>query len=381
MKVLHFYKTYYPNSFGGVEQVIFQLAEGCRQFGVEAEVLSVAAGDGRCDKTIGSHLAHYAKRDLQLASTAFSRQAIGMFRDLSADADIIHYHFPWPFMDLTHFCVRPDKPCVLSYHSDIVRQRMLRHIYSPLMHRFLSSMDLIVAASPNYAASSSVLQRYRDKVRIIPYGLDENSYPKPDNDTLEKWRSRIGEDFFLFIGVLRYYKGLHVLLDAMVGLELPLVIAGAGPIERDLREQSERLGLCNVHLVGEVSDQDKAALLQLSRALVFPSHLRAEAFGISLLEGAMYGKPLISCEIGTGTTFINIDGETGLVAPPSVPAALGATMSQLWGQPELCRLMGRRARQRFEQLFSIEQMSRQYSALYREILEGHDSRKPLKPRH
>ncbi|MDX5371662.1 MAG: glycosyltransferase family 4 protein [Pseudomonadaceae bacterium] len=373
MKVLHFYKTYYPSSFGGIEQVIFQLAEGCQRLGVKAEVLSVATGMSRHSQIIGSHLAHYAKQDLQLASTAFSREAIPMFRELSKDADIIHYHYPWPFMDLAHFCVRPAKPCILSYHSDIVRQRTLRHIYGPLMNRFLSAMDRIVAASPNYAASSPVLQRYADKVQIIPYGLDESSYPKPDDSTLKKWRTRIGGDFYLFVGVLRYYKGLHVLLDAMAGLELPLVIAGSGPAEAELRQKCARLGLRNVHLVGEVSEQDKAALLELSKALVFPSHLRSEAFGISLLEGAMYGKPLISCEIGTGTTFINIAGETGLTVPPADSAALRSAILRLWQDPALRATLGAGARKRFEQLFSSHQMSEKYFDLYCEALTN---RKP-----
>ena len=83
-------------------------------------------------------------------------------------------------MDLAHFLSRVSKPTVVTYHSDIVRQKMLLRLYSPLKQRFLRSVDAIVATSPNYMASSPVLERYRDKTRIITYGLDKSIYPAPD---------------------------------------------------------------------------------------------------------------------------------------------------------------------------------------------------------
>jgi rhamnosyl/mannosyltransferase len=128
------------------------------------------------------------------------------------------------------------------------------------------------------------------------------------------------------------------------------------------------LGLRNVHFLGTLEDEDKAALLQLCYAIVFPSHLRSEAFGISLLEGAMFGKPMISSEIGTGTSFINIHGETGLVVPPSDPAAFRNAMSRLWSNPDMAADMGRSAEARYWELFTAEKMAAGYASLYRELL-------------
>jgi glycosyltransferase involved in cell wall biosynthesis len=110
------------------------------------------------------------------------------------------------------------------------------------------------------------------------------------------------------------------------------------------------------------------ALLTLCYAVAFPSHLRSEAFGISLLEGAMYGKPMISSEIGTGTTYINIDGDTGIVVPPSDSQAFGEAMKRLWDNPELAAEMGRRAEARYWELFTAEQMATSYTALYHELV-------------
>lgn len=109
-------------------------------------------------------------------------------------------------------------------------------------------------------------------------------------------------------------------------------------------------------------------MLELSYAIVFPSHLRSEAFGISLLEGAMYGKPMISSEIGTGTSYINSHGETGLVVPPSDPPALRQAMRTLWDNPQQAAVMGVKAEARYRQLFSAEEMGRQWAALYEEVL-------------
>jgi rhamnosyl/mannosyltransferase len=146
------------------------------------------------------------------------------------------------------------------------------------------------------------------------------------------------------------------------------VIVGAGPLEQELHAQAAALGLRNIHFLGRLSDEDKVALLQLSYAIVFPSHLRSEAFGISLLEGAMYGKPMISSEIGTGTSFINIHNETGLVVPPSNPQAFREAMRTLWENPERAAAMGVKAEARYRQLFTADEMGRKWTELYQELL-------------
>jgi glycosyltransferase involved in cell wall biosynthesis len=110
-----------------------------------------------------------------------------------------------------------------------------------------------------------------------------------------------------------------------------------------------------------------SSALELFYAVVFPSHLRSEAFGISLLEGDMYGKLLISSEIGTGTTYINIDKETGIVVPPSEPAALRQAMDYLWNNPEKAQTFGKRAEERYWKLFTAKQMANSYLTLYKEL--------------
>ncbi len=367
-KVLHFFKTYYPDSFGGIEQAIFQMCKGTVPYGYTSDVLTLSANAHKEPIEVSGHLVHQAQLDLQVASTGFSWSAFRKFSDLARQADIVHLHYPWPFMDMVHFASGHGKPTLVTYHSDIIRQKTLLNLYRPLKHRFLASVDRIVATSPNYLATSPVLNLYREKIVEITYGLEKSTYSVPTSELLANWRAQLPERFFLFVGMLRYYKGLHILLDALQGVDYPVVIVGSGPVEDELKKHVERLGLRNVHFLGQLPDEDKVALLTLCYGVVFPSHLRSEAFGLSLLEGAMYGKPMISSEIGTGTTYINIANETGLVVPPSDSGALRQAMSYLWEHPLEATAMGKRAESRYWQYFTADKMAKSYADLYGELI-------------
>ena len=369
MRILHFYKTYYPDPIGGTVQFINQLARASKPLGIQTDVLSLSAECKPAIIEINGHQAHRAKTAFQIASTDFSLSAFSQFVQLAKQADLIHYHYPWPFMDLVHFATRVNKPTVVTYHSDIIRQKALLTLYRPLKKRFLSSVDRIVATSPHYVETSPVLAHYRDKTSVIPIGLDKSTYPQPSAQLLNKWREQLKSRFFLFIGVFRYYKGLDILLDALKNTDYPMVIVGTGPMEAALKKQATELGLQHVYFLGALADIDKIALLHLCHAVVFPSHIRSEAFGVSLLEGAMHGKPLISCEIGTGTSFINVNHETGLVVEPGNPFALRQAMQCLWENTQLADKMGAQAEKRYWALFTAEKMAASYAALYNLTLD------------
>jgi len=370
MRILHINKTYYPDTFGGIEQCIYQLCEGCASHGIDSHVLTLSRNAQTPILSLGKHTVHRARLDLEIASTGFSLPYIHQFIKLSSEADILHYQFPWPFSDMVRFITttKIKKPYIITYQSDIVKQKRLLKLYAPLRDDFLKKADCIVTTSPNYLRTSDVLRPFRDRVKIIPIGIDRERYPVPTADCISKWRKILPERFFLFIGATRYYKGLHILLDALGGADYPLVILGSGPCDAALKAQASKLGLKNSRFLGALPDEDKMAVLKLSYAVVLPSHIRTEAFGICLLEGAMYGKPLISTEIGTGTTYINVDGETGLVAPPDNPGTLKSAMYSLWKDPCLAESMGRRAHARYLDVFTADRMVQSYIEIYKELL-------------
>ncbi len=367
MRVLHVYRTYFPDTQGGLEETIRQICVNTQERGAEHRVLALTKDASRRAVRRTEACVVRARQTASVASCGMSIEAFAIFRRLASWADVIHYHFPWPFGDLLHLVAAPGKPSLVTYHSDIVRQRLLRWLYRPLMHRFLGAVDRIIGTSPNYFVTSDVLSRFERKVDIVPIGLREDTYPAVSDAAVAAAREQFGEGFFLFIGVLRYYKGLHILLEAARGAPCEVVIAGSGPTERALRAQARRLGLTNVRFAGQVPDAEKVALLRLCRGIVFPSYLRAEAFGVTLLEGAMFAKPLISTEVGSGTSHVNIDGETGLVVTPGSAAELRRGMDRLHHNPDLAGLMGRNARRRFEALFTGERMGARYAAIYRRL--------------
>jgi len=248
---------------------------------------------------------------------------------------------------------------------------VLGRLYYPLMRHTLGSMDAVVATSPAYAQTSPVLRQLvnAEQLKVIPLGMND-ALPLAVDDGAGSIVTRLGltdQPFILSLGVLRYYKGLHVLVEAARHTRGTIVLAGSGPEDQNLRQQVARLGLDNVVFAGQVSEAEKHELLSRCTALALPSHLRSEAYGMVLLEAAMHSKPQISCDIGTGTSFINQHLETGFVVPPEEPESLAAAMNRLIADDVEAQAMGHRARQRYEQHFTGAIMARSYAALYQSV--------------
>lgn len=372
MHVLHVYRTYFPDPPGGLQEAIRQICVATGEQGVKNQVFTLSP------KPVPAELERPEARVTRCRSWAApascdlgTLDAFQKFSELSRQADLVHFHFPWPFADLLHLFSSANKPAVVTYHSDIVRQRTLKMVYEPLMHRTLSAMSAIVATSPAYAWTSPVLSddRHAERVRVIPLGIDERSYPAAGDDrVLQSLGLAVDEPYYLFIGVLRYYKGLHYLVEAAADVKAKVVIAGTGPEGERLQKQVAALGLTNVIFAGQVTDYEKVALLQHCRALVLPSHVRSEAFGMVLIEAGIYGRPMVSCEVGSGTSFANADGVTGYVVPPENPQALAAAMNRFLADAELAQKFGLAARLRYEKLFSGQALGKAYSQLYQDVL-------------
>ncbi len=86
----------------------------------------------------------------------------------------------------------------------------------------------------------------------------------------------------------------------------------------------------------------------------------------------MFGKPMISCEIGTGTSFVNLHEETGLVVDANSSTALAEAMIFLRNNPDKTKLYGAAARERFNAHFTMDQMSRSYADIYEMLIQRCD---------
>lgn len=367
MKILHIYKSYYPFTIGGIEKHIYSLTESLHGQGIESAILTSKPSPPAHKGTIGQSQVYYFPSNIELASCPISLSMLKNFQQITQDYDLLHYHFPWPFADLMHLLTPTHKPTVVSYHSDIIRQKWLKILYHPLMRVFLNQADAIIASSDNYVQSSPILKKYQNKITVIPYGLDFTHYPPPPPNELTQWERKVGKGFFLFVGVLRYYKGLDFLLEAVRNTDIQVVIAGAGPEEKRLHRIKTEHKINNVTFVGQVTESDKAALYQLCHAMVAPSHLRTEAFCISLLESLIYGKPAISTELGTGTSFVNQHNISGLVVPPADPQALRQAMQLLLTDPVLYQRLAEGAKTHYFQYFTADAMRDKHVRLYNQL--------------
>jgi glycosyltransferase involved in cell wall biosynthesis len=391
MHILQIYKDYYP-VLGGIENHVRDLSEALVARGHRVTVL-VTSLDRRTliEQPQPGLTIIKAARALHLASTPISPEQLRQARRLRPD--LVHLHFPYPPGDLVYLAVPGRPPLVITYHSDIVRQQTLLRAYRPLLAWTLRRAARIIATSPNYMASSPFLRSHAAKCAVVPLGIDAARFapadhrpPTTDHRPLAEDRGWRIEDrqssilyplssilylqpLLLFVGRLRYYKGLQVLLEAMPQIPATLLIGGDGPERDNLVAQAARLGIAGrVRFLGDVPDAELPALYRAADVFVMPAHLRAEALGLSQIEALASGVPCVSTELGTGTSFANQHGATGLVVPPGDPAALAQAINTLLADPDMRRRMGIAGRQRVAALFTQEHMVAGNEAVYWDVI-------------
>jgi glycosyltransferase involved in cell wall biosynthesis len=172
-KVIHVYRTFFPDTQGGLEETIRQIAKGTIELGDEVQVFTLSKTASAIEEIKFEGIRVTRVPELfEIASCSVSLKGFSVFRELCEWADVVHFHFLWPFGDVLRMFVPKNTKTMVTYHSDIVRQKLLLKMYAPLMHYFLNSVDSIVSTSPNYLKTSPVLQRYKRKAEVIPIGLD-----------------------------------------------------------------------------------------------------------------------------------------------------------------------------------------------------------------
>lgn len=365
MKVLQIYKTYFPDTLGGVEQVIKTIHRETARYGVEQRLLTVSAKP--CENAVDGLPTLRFKTSFEMASCPFSYQFFKSFKHIAKGFDLLHFHYPWPFADFSYLLNQVNTPALVTFHADALKHRCLKKIYAPFQKKFLQKLNCIVPTSLTLMQSSPDLRDFHAKCTVIPIGIDESFYPAPPSPSSATWQQQLGEGFVLFVGVLRHYKGLHTLIDAAKKTSATIVIAGSGPLEQELKNQAGAAKLSNIHFVGRVSEADKQILYTLCGMVVLPSNSRAEAFGISLVEGLIYKKPLISTRLGTGTSYVNQHEKTGLVIDPENPAALAHAIETL-KEPSLAKKMGESGYAWFLAEFQSAIMGQRYFELYQRLL-------------
>jgi glycosyltransferase involved in cell wall biosynthesis len=278
-------------------------------------------------------------------------------------ADVIVLHEPNPWALLSYAIARPAAPPFVWYHSDVVRPALQYALfYAPLARLVYGRAERIVVSSPPLAEHAKALRPYRERLRVIPFGIEASEWACESTST-----DQDGDPFLLFAGRHVAYKGVDVLLRALSHSRARAVIAGDGPERRTWQALARELGLdARVSFVGEVPDAELRRLMNACIALVLPSVTRAEAFGYVQLEAMASGKPVISTDVPSGVSWVNQHMRTGLVVRAGDAMALRGAIDHLSSDRALCEKLGSAGRARVEHEFTIERLRQRLCDLYEE---------------
>lgn len=365
MRVLHLGK-FYPPFRGGIESHLQAL---CRELAKSITVNVIVANETA--SLLASEIDQVKVRRLprlfNLGASPVCPTMPGEIRNTRAD--IIHLHLPNPLAAVAYLASGHRGRLVITWHSDIVRQQTMARMLGPLDNAILRRTSALVASSPNYVDSSPILSRNRDLCRVIPFGIDANSFRPHDAEIAAKIRRRYGPRIVLAVGRMVYYKGFEYLIQAMASVNGHLLLVGEGPLQAKLERQAFEAGVRDqITFLGRVSQDEVIGYYHAADVFAMPSIARSEAFGIAQLEAMACGKPVVNTRLLSGVPFVSPDGVTGTTVTPADSAELASAINRLLDDPGLREKYGTAAARRVREEFSIETMVDRTLELYREVI-------------
>jgi len=366
VRVVQVGKYYYPY-VGGIESHLFTLCNELKGH-VDLDVV-VSNTTARTVREVQQGISITRCAALgRWASTSLSPTMALEIRQ--RPADVVHVHLPHPVGAASCLAaLRRKQRLIVTYHSDVVRQQRLLALYAPLVDRLLARAEAVIATSPDYVESSTVLQRFREKCVVVPYGIDLGLFRRTDAVTREAARIREryrGAPLLIAVGRLIYYKGFEIAIRALASVpNAHLIVIGDGPLRGNLKALALECGVSDrVHLIGELQNDEIPPFYFASDIYLLPSIARSEAFGIVQIEAMACELPVINTALPSGVPFVSRHGESGLTVPPSDVDALARAINELLADEPRRREMGAKGRTRAELDFSKETLARRLLELY-----------------
>ena len=369
MKVVHAAK-FYPPVPGGIETIVGDLCEST----AAAWQVSVVAANDRPETVIER------RGDVTVVrAAAYARPAsVPLCPSLpvhlwSRRADCVVLHEPNPIAGTALWLRTPATRLVIWHHSDLLRPWWALPTYARFVQRMLyRRADCVIVSNPVLAARSSLLRHAR-RVAVIPFGIDLHRFDRhaPADPRAAAFASAVPGPRALFVGRLVYYKGLHVLLDALRAWPGSLIVVGEGPLEAELRARAAALGVADrVHWAGRVDDRELPTYYAASDVFVLPSVAITETFGVSQIEAMASGVPVVSTNLPTGVPWVNQHDVSGLVVEPGDAAALGDALRRLTTDAALWSRLADGARRRACEQFSRERMVQSFRDLVETVVRA-----------
>ena len=356
LRILEVNKAYFPH-IGGIETIIRQYSEELGKLdGVDVKVLVCRDGKGRTirEKMCGVDITRAGSLGTYF-SCPLSFSFFRYLRKMAKKADVVHIHVPFPLADAALMLSGFKGKVVVSWHSDVVKQKKLMLFYKPFMRYMLKRADVILTATEGHVKNSLYLPEFSSKCRVLPYGIIPEEYlAVPRRPVLMERASDKNSVKVFFTGRLVYYKGVDVLLKAFTMVKgCELFIAGTGELGDKLKSYTAVHCMGDrVHFLGFLPDEELRQAYADCDIFVLPSVAPSEAFGIVQLEAMVYGKPVINTALRSGVPYVSLNGRTGLTVPPSSPKALAKAMTRLAEDKELRERYGRAAAERVQKDFN-----------------------------
>lgn len=366
LKILHVGK-HYPPFMGGIETHLRALAEGTAD---HAQVEVVVANSDYTSETVTDRVGRVdVKRLKQNFTVRRAPVCLGLAGAIrESNPDIVHLHLPNPAAVIGLLWSGYAGPVIVTYHSDVVRQRVLGKMFEPILRLLLRRSDLIIATSAEYAASSPTLRAFASKTRVVPYGIDVTPFTTRGEDAVAAIHTRYGHRIVLAVGRLIYYKGFEFLVQAMRDVDGHLLVIGDGGLRDPLKAQALALGLSDrVTFLGEIQNEETAQYYHAASMFVLPSVARSEAFGIVQIEAMAAGRPVINTSLNSGVPSVSLHGVTGLTVAPESSAELASAINLLFDNPDHARELGEAGKRRVAEKFTQSRMCEATLKLYSEI--------------
>ena len=295
--------------------------------------------------------------------------------------DLVHLHYPFfgtaELVAARRLLAGP--PVVLQYQMDVVGRGWLAYAFR--WHRrtifpfIVKLADGIVVTTTDYAATSFLGPQVAgsdSRVAVIPHGIDLN-HLSPNGDG-ESDRARLGitrRPLIFFLAQLdrtHYFKGLHILFDALARIpQAALVVGGDGNMRREYEARAQSLGLADrVRFAGDISDEQLPSYYRAADVVVLPSVDRTEAFGLVLLEAMACGRPVVASRLPGVRTLVD-EGRTGYLVDPGNAKDLAEKIERCAAETTV---LGANARRMVEERFNWDVIGGQLLNLYDRVVTG-----------
>lgn len=382
MKVLMLTPSYDP-IIGGTEYVVKSLATKLNEIGVQTDVITFNMDEKWnpvWKKEIKEENGFKVYRIPAFNPFKFKKvpNPFGMFLNINVipkpgfknmleEYDILHFHDDAD-LTLPFFSYFVKKPKLFHCHSLNVTHHNYKSKTMILgKHIFKRISDLYVCGCKSVSDLLLDIGISEERIRMIRYAVDTDKY-KPDKDTNV-------DNLILFASRIEPSKGLHILLQSLQYLNIPIQLAILG-IEtkssysnqiKEMIDKEKKKGVHEIMYTTTVHGDGLISWYQKASIFVCPSTI--DVFPTINPQALACGTPIVASKVG-GIPEIVQNEVTGLLVPPGNPVELARAMERLLEEGDLRRKCGRQGRALIEREFSLDMVAKRLCGIYEEMSSG-----------